>query len=180
MTICVYCSSSDRIDRSYFEVAEAFGRGLAGQGHGLVYGGGRVGLMGATARAVHAAGGAVCGVIPEALKAREGVAYDAADELVVTETMRERKRIMIERADAFVALPGGHGTLEEFMEVLTLRQQGYHRKPVVLLNTNGFYDLLLRFFDHLAERRFARERSRASFRVAATPEEALAHATSVR
>ncbi len=175
MTVCVYCSSSNRIDPAYFDVAEALGHVLAGAGHALVYGGGSVGLMGAVARATHAAGGSVCGVIPEALRAREGVAYDAADELIVTKTMRERKRIMYERADAFVVLPGGFGTLEEFLEVLTLRQLGYHRRPIALVNTGGFFDPLLTFFEHVRAEQFAHPGSGDAFTVVETPAAAVEH-----
>ncbi len=174
-TICVYCSSSGRIDTRYVEAAEALGRLLAARGYALVYGGGSVGLMGTVARAVHAGGGRVGGVIPEALKSKEGIAYDAADELVVTETMAERKTEMYRRADAFVTLPGGFGTLEEFMEILTLRQLGYHRKPLVLVNTDGFYDTLLRFFGELHEGGFAHRARADLYHVAATPEDALDH-----
>ncbi|MCS3749474.1 hypothetical protein GGQ19_000625 [Salinibacter ruber] len=153
--ICVYCSSSNAIAETYPPVAEALGREMGRRGHELIYGGGAVGLMGVLAEATHEAGGTVTGVIPSKLQDREGIAYDA-DELIVTETMRERKRIMYENADAFAALPGGYGTLEEFMEVLTLRQLGYHDRPVAILNADGFYDTLLSFFDELRDGRFAR------------------------
>ncbi len=173
MNVCVYCSSSNHIDSVYPEVARTMGRLLAERGHALVYGGGNVGLMGVMARTLHERGGYVVGVIPEKLKAKEGVAYDVADELVVTETMRERKKIMYTRADAFAVLPGGYGTLEEFMEVLTLKQLGYHGRPIALVNTDGFFDPLLAFFDRLYEARFARTRGDDLFHVAADPAGAL-------
>ena len=154
-SICVYCSSSDAIADTYPPVAEALGREMARRGHELVYGGGAVGLMGVLAEAAHEAGGTVTGVIPSKLQAREGIAYDA-DELIVTDTMRERKRIMYQTADAFVVLPGGYGTLEEFMEVLTLKQLGYHDHPIAVLNVDGFYDTLLSFFEELRDGRFTR------------------------
>lgn len=157
-TVCVYCSSSNEIAEKYFGVAKAMGRALAERGYRLVYGGGQVGLMGRLAEAVHEHGGTVYGVIPEALRDREGVAYDVADEMIVTSTMQERKAEMYRRADAFVALPGGFGTLEEFMEVLTLKQLGYHHKALVLVNTDGFYDALIDFFEQLYEQQFAREK----------------------
>jgi len=153
LSVCVYCSSSNTIDDVYPSVAEALGRGLADRGHRLVYGGGNVGLMGVLARTAHKAGASVTGVIPEKLQDREGIAYDA-DDLIVTDTMRERKRIMYQEADAFIALPGGFGTLEEFMEVLTLKQLGYHDYPIVLLNADGFFDTLLSFFEELQEGNF--------------------------
>jgi uncharacterized protein (TIGR00730 family) len=155
-SVCVYCSSSDAIADVYPPVAEALGRELVRRGHSLVYGGGAVGLMGVLAHTVHEGGGTVTGVIPAKLQNREGIAYDA-DELIVTDTMRERKGIMFRRADAFVVLPGGYGTMEEFMEVLTLKQLGYHDHPIALLNVDGFFDTLLSFFEELREGRFARE-----------------------
>jgi len=155
-SICVYCSSSNAIDDRYPPVAAALGREIARRNHTLIYGGGAVGLMGVLAHAAHENGGAITGVIPSKLQNREGVAYDA-DELVVTKTMRERKRIMYDRADAFVVLPGGFGTLEEFMEVLTLKQLGYHEHPITILNVDGFFDTLLSFFQELREGHFARE-----------------------
>lgn len=173
MNICVYCSSSNHIDSIYPGVAEAMGQLLADRGHALVYGGGNVGLMGILARTLHEQGGHVVGVIPEKLKAKEGVAYDVADELIVTDTMRERKKIMYTRADAFAVLPGGYGTLEEFMEVLTLKQLDYHQRPIALVNTDGFFDPLLTFFERLYEARFARTRPNVLMHVAADAAEAL-------
>jgi len=153
--ICVYCSSSDDIADIYPPVAARLGRELVRRDHTLIYGGGAVGLMGTLAEAVHDAGGTVTGVIPSKLQAREGIAYEA-DELIVTDSMRKRKRIMYQKADAFVVLPGGYGTLEEFMEVLTLKQLGYHDHPIAVLNVDGFFDTLLSFFGELREGRFAR------------------------
>ena len=170
-TICVYCSSSNRIALPYFDMADEVGRLLARRGYTLLYGGGNVGLMGQMARAVHAHGGRVVGVIPEALKTREGVAYHVADELITTETMQQRKAILFTRADAFLVLPGGFGTLEEFMEVLTLRQLGYHDKPIALVNTDGFYDPLLDLFEHFYREQVARARD--SFYFTPDPEDAL-------
>ena len=171
-SICVYCSSSNAIAEVYPPVAEALGQEIAHRGHTLVYGGGAVGLMGVMAKAAHEAGGNVTGVIPAKLQDREGIAYEA-DELLVTETMRERKKLMYERADAFVVLPGGFGTLEEFMEVLTLKQLGYHDRPIAILNVDGFVDTLLDFFDELREGYFAREAITDLTHVVTTPEAAL-------
>lgn len=171
-SICVYCSSSNAISDRYPPIAETLGRELARRGHTLVYGGGAVGLMGVLAKAAHEEGGEVTGVIPSKLQDREGIAYEA-DELIVTETMRERKGIMFRRADAFVVLPGGYGTLEEFMEVLTLKQLGYHDHPIAILNADGFFDTLLSFFEELREGHFARERVTDLAHVVSTPEEAL-------
>jgi len=171
-SICVYCSSSNAIADTYPPVAEAIGRKIAERGHTLVYGGGAVGLMGVMAHAAHEAGGQITGVIPSKLQDREGIAYDA-DELIVTETMRERKGIMFRQADAFVVLPGGYGTLEEFMEVLTLKQLGYHDHPIAILNADGFFDTLLDFFDELREGRFAREHITDLVHVVDTAQEAM-------
>ncbi|MDD2708513.1 MAG: TIGR00730 family Rossman fold protein [Verrucomicrobiae bacterium] len=171
-SVCVYSASSNAIDPAFFSAADELGALLAAKKWTLVFGGGKVGLMGEVARAVHRAGGRVVGVIPESLKKKE-IAYDMADELVVTRTMRERKAIMDERADAFIALPGGFGTLEEIIEALTLKLLRYHRKPVVFLNTNGFYDPLLTLFDHIYEHRFAKAECRALYHVCRQPKEAV-------
>ena len=179
MRITVYCASSNNVRDRYFDVAEEAGRLIAERGHQLVYGGGQVGLMGAVARAVHAAGGTVLGVIPEALKEREGIAYELADEMIVTKTMQERKAILFTRTDAFMILPGGFGTQEEFMEVLTLTQLGYHEKPLTLVNTEGYYDPLLELFEHFFSEGFASSRYRGLYYVADRPEEALDHVEGV-
>ena len=163
--LCVYCASSDRLDPKYPAVAEELGREMVRRGWGLVYGGGRTGLMGAVARAVKESGGRVVGVIPEFMKVRE-LAYDEADELVTVITMRERKLLMETRADAFVALPGGWGTLEEIAEILTLRQLDVVRKPCVFLNQDGFYDPLFQLFDRMLADRFFRPSNMDLFRVA--------------
>ena len=163
--LCVYCASSDRLDAKYFAAAEELGRLMVAHGWGLVYGGGRTGLMGAVARAVKESGGRVVGVIPEFMKAKE-LAYDEADELVTVITMRERKLLMEARADAFVALPGGWGTLEEIAEILTLRQLDVVRKPCVFLNQDGFYDPLFQLFDRMLADRFFRASNMELFRVA--------------
>lgn len=165
--LCVYCSSSDRIDPKYAVAAEQLGRELVTRGWGLVYGGGKTGLMGAVARGTKAAGGRVVGVIPEFMKARE-LAFDAADELVTVVTMRERKLLMEARADAFVALPGGWGTLEEIMEILTLRQLDVVKKPCVFLNQDGFYDDLIRLFERMLREKFFKPSNLDLYRVTTT------------
>jgi uncharacterized protein (TIGR00730 family) len=171
--LCVYCSSSDRLDSKYYGAATEFGRELARRGWGLVYGGGKTGLMGTVARAVKSGGGQVIGVIPEFMKAKE-LAYDEADELVTVVTLRERKLMMEARADAFVALPGGFGTLEEIMEILTLRQLNVVKKPCVFLNQDGFYDDLLRFFERMLADRFFKPSNLDVFSVATTVPEIFA------
>ena len=163
--LCVYCSSSDRLAPKYGEAAAELGREMVARGWGLVYGGGKTGLMGTVARAVKTEGGRVVGVIPEFMKARE-LAYDEADELVTVVTMRERKLLMETRADAFVSLPGGFGTLEEIMEILTLRQLDVVKKPCVFLNQDGFYDPLLALFGTMLRENFFKPSNMDLFRVA--------------
>lgn len=144
LSICVYCGSRDGDEPAFAAAAAAVGRGIAERGWQLVYGGGRAGLMGRVADAALAAGGRVVGVIPRSLMERE-VGHAGLSELHVVDTMHQRKRLMAERSDAFVALPGGIGTFEELFEVWTWRQLGYHDKPVGLLNAAGYYDALLGF-----------------------------------
>lgn len=151
--LCVYCSSSRDLDPKYYAAGEAVGRGLAEHGWGLIYGGGRAGIMGAVARGTKAAGGIVVGVIPHFMMARE-LAYRDADELVTVDSMRERKRIMAERADAYVTLPGGIGTLEEVSEIMVERALNLSNKPLVIYNQDGYYDDLLRFLDRMIAEKF--------------------------
>ena len=143
-SMCVYCGSRTGTGPEFADAAQAVGRWIGEQGGQLVYGGGNNGLMGVMANAALAAGGRVVGVIPHALVEKEWAKLDCT-ELHVVDNMHERKRMMAERADAFLALPGGIGTFEEFFEVWTWRQLGYHDKPVGLLNLNGYYDALLAF-----------------------------------
>ncbi|WP_096665311.1 TIGR00730 family Rossman fold protein [Polaromonas sp. AET17H-212] len=143
-SLCVYCGSRSGAKPGFSDTARQVGRWIGEHGGQLVYGGGRNGLMGIVADATLAAGGRVVGVIPKALVEKEW-AHTGCTELHIVDTMHERKRIMAEHADAFLSLPGGIGTLEEFFEVWTWRQLGYHAKPVGLLNLNGYYDHLLAF-----------------------------------
>jgi len=168
--LCVYCASSDRLDPKYYSAAAELGREMVLRGWGLVYGGGKTGMMGAVARAVKQSGGRVVGVIPEFMKVRE-LAYDEADELLTVITMRERKLMMETRADGFVALPGGWGTLEEIMEILTLRQLDVVKKPCVFLNQDGFYDPLLQLFERMLAEKFFKASNLGLFRVAPTVRE---------
>jgi len=146
-SICVYCGASTGRGEAYVAAARAMGTALARRGLRLVYGGASVGLMGAVADAALAAGGEVVGVIPESLMKKE-LAHPGLTELVVTRSMHERKTVMADRADGFVALPGGIGTLEELFEIWTWAQLGFHRKPCGVLNVAGYYDRLLGFLDH--------------------------------
>ena len=154
-TVCVYCGSGPGTNPSFVEAAIAFGKALAEDGIRLVYGGGSIGLMGAVAKSVLDHGGAVTGIIPEFLTNREN-ALKRVQELIVTPDMHERKRLMFERSDAFVALPGGIGTLEELVEQLTWQQLGRHAKPVLLANVDGFWEPLLALLAHMRETEFIR------------------------
>ena len=177
--ICVFSSSSDAVAPEYFEAAREVGAWIARKQMTLVYGGGKIGLMGAVAAAVHRHGGHVVGVIPRYLRKQE-VAYEAADELIISKDLRERKAIMEERADAFVALPGGFGTLEEMLEILTLKQLGQHAKPVVFLNTSDFFRPLLGLFEQLYRERFTRPEHRELYHVAEAPGDVFAHLEAYR
>ncbi len=157
--ICVFCGSNNGRKQGYRDAAWSLGTELARRGIGLVYGGGRLGLMGAVADAVLASGGEAIGVIPEALFTRE-VGHDALTSLHVVGTMHERKALMAELSDAFITLPGGFGTMEEFFEVLTWAQLGMHHKACALLNTEGYFDPLLALFDSFIGEQFAREAHR--------------------
>jgi uncharacterized protein (TIGR00730 family) len=172
-SLCVYCSSSDRLEPKYPEAAGRIGAGIAARKWTLVYGGGRSGLMGAVARGAKQAGGRVVGVIPEFMKVRE-LAFTEADELISVLTMRERKMLMETRADAFLALPGGWGTLEELLEILTLAHLDALAKPVVIFNQDGYYDELIALFDRIVREKFMHETIRRKFAVARTEAEIFA------
>jgi uncharacterized protein (TIGR00730 family) len=175
-TVCVYCGANPGNDGEILGAAVELGAAIAAAGHRLVYGGGRVGLMGTVADAALAAGGEVTGVIPQHLVDRE-VAHHGLTELVVTSSMHERKAAMAEWADGFVALPGGYGTLDEVLEVLTWNQIGTIAKPVAFLDVNGYYDSLFRFFDEAAEAGLLMPQHRAAAQRATTVEQAIAIAT---
>lgn len=165
MRITIYTSSSDAIDERYFAAARDLAGRLAHRGDEVVYGGTAVGVMGALAGAMRAEGGRVTGILPQ-LMADRGLGDQDCDELIVTPDMAQRKQAMIARADAFVVLPGGFGTLEEFLEVLTLKQLGYHAKPIILLDLDGFYQPLLTMFEGLFGQGFAKREYAALYRVA--------------
>jgi hypothetical protein len=154
-TVCVYCGSGPGTNPRFVEAAIALGKALAENGIRLVYGGGSIGLMGAVATSVLDHGGAVTGIIPDFLTSREN-ALTRVQELIVTPDMHERKRLMFERSDAFVALPGGIGTLEELVEQLTWQQLGRHAKPILLANIDGFWEPLLALLAHMRATAFIR------------------------
>ena len=169
----MFCASADGVDPVYLADAEQVGRALAERGVGLIYGGAKVGMMQAVADATLAAGGSVIGVIPEVLVDLE-VAHDGLTELHVTSTMHTRKALMGERSDAFLILPGGFGTLEELFEVLAWQTLKLHEKPIVLLNTLGFYDGMLEFLDHCVAQGMLKARNREILLVGGSVDEALA------
>lgn len=175
LSICVYSSSSDKVDSAYLDVAVALGAAIGRRGDRLVFGGGNTGLMGLVAQAVKDHGGEVVGVIPEVMRGTPYV-FDRADEIVTTKDLRARKAEMETRADAFVALPGGLGTLDELIEVLAAKQLQFHEKPIVLLNCKGFYEPLAVLFEHLFRERFASdEHHRHLYHLACDIEEALSY-----
>lgn len=146
MNVCIFGASSSNIPECYIDFAEKLGQRLAADGHGIVFGAGRTGLMGAAARGAHSVGGKIIGIIPEKLNL-PGIYFEHCTERIQTATMHERKQLMESKSDAFVALSGGFGTLEELLEVLTLKQLGYHNLPVIIVNINGFYDALIAQFE---------------------------------
>lgn len=169
--VAVFCAAAEGARPEYRAAAAALGRGLAARGVGLIYGGAKIGLMGALADAALAGGGHVVGVIPHVLVDKE-IAHQGVQELHVVDTMHTRKRLMSDLADAFVVLPGGFGTFEEFFEVLAWQTLKLHAKPVVLVNVDGFYDKLLAFFE-VCEREGMLRGNRDALLVANTVEEAL-------
>ncbi|MED5606120.1 MULTISPECIES: TIGR00730 family Rossman fold protein [unclassified Pseudomonas] len=169
-SICVFCGASPGASPIYREAAESLGRHIAERGLRLVYGGGAVGLMGMVADAALAAGGEVVGIIPQSLKEAE-IGHKGLSRLEVVDGMHARKARMAELSDAFIALPGGLGTLEELFEVWTWGQLGYHAKPLGVLEVDGFYDPLLTFLDHLVQERFVRAEHRQMLQRGATPAE---------
>jgi uncharacterized protein (TIGR00730 family) len=173
LRICVFCGSNSGSDTEYAAVAAELGRTIAAAGHGLVYGGGRVGLMGVVADAALDAGGEVIGFMPQELVDRE-VGHHGLTELLVTDSMHTRKAAMADRADGFVALPGGFGTLDEVLEILTWNQIGVIAKPVAFLDVNGFFDGLFRFFDDAVASGLIGPAHRAMARRAQTVEAAIA------
>jgi uncharacterized protein (TIGR00730 family) len=164
-SVCVFCGSNAGSDPAYVAAAQTVGRGLAQRGIRVVYGGGRVGMMGALADAAHAEGGEVVGVMPRQMFERE-IGHTGIDDLRVVGSMHERKALMVELADAFIALPGGIGTFEELFEVYTWAQLGIHAKPLGLLDVAGYYQPMATMLDHAVEQRFLRVETRAMLVVA--------------
>jgi uncharacterized protein (TIGR00730 family) len=172
--VTVYCSSSSKIAPAFIDAARALGLAIAQNHWTLVYGGNCIGMMKSLADGCRAGGGRVVGITPQ-LFIDKGIGDPHCDELILANGMRQRKEMMEQRADAFVALPGGLGTLEEFFEILSARQLGYHDKPIVLLNIERFYDPLLAMIEHGLQHHFIRPRTRQLFHVAETVEDAIQH-----
>ncbi len=170
-SVCLFCGSSDSADPIYTEAARAFGRETARAGWRLVYGGGGVGLMGASARAAHEAGGRVLGIMPEFLRSRERL-FDDVETVVVT-SMHERKMLMYDASDAFVVAPGGVGTLEEVVELLSWKRLDLHSKPVIFLNVNGFWETFFALMEHSVQSGFTPPSFLNAWQVCKTPEEAM-------
>jgi uncharacterized protein (TIGR00730 family) len=171
-SVTVYCSSSTRVPKIYFEAAADLGEAIARAGWRLVYGGNRVGCMDALASAARAAGGKVVGITPQLL-VDEGIADELCDELIVTAGMRDRKALLEDRGDAFIGLPGGLGTFEELFEIIVGKVLGSHGKPIVLLNVEGYYSPLLAMIDHGIEHGFIRPKAREVFVVFSTVGDAM-------
>lgn len=163
-TVCVFCGSQLGRTPAWVDAAQQLGHGIVERGWRLVYGGGNIGLMGVVARSALEVGGEVIGVIPQSLLERE-VGLHEVSQLIVTDTMYERKALMDSMSDMFLVLPGGYGTLDELMEMLTLRQLGLHTKPILLLNLDGYYDHLLQFFTHAVQCGYLAEKHLALYHV---------------
>ena len=153
MNICLYGASSNAIAKSYINPTEELGAKIAERGHTRIYGGGAAGLMGAAARGVYSRGGKIIGIVPSFLNV-DGILFDKCDEMIFTETMRERKQLMEERADAFIMTPGGVGTFDEFFEILTLKQLGRHSKPIAAFNINGYFNSLIEQLKNAVHKQF--------------------------
>ena len=172
MRICVYGASSSEIDEGYKEKVYALGKKMAERKMDLVYGGGAQGLMGAVARGVHENGGQVLGVAPDFFQV-DGVLYDKCTEFIYTKTMRERKQIMEDSADAFIMAPGGCGTFEEFFEILTLKQLERHTKAIAIFNINGYYDKLIGLLENAIDQKFMKPANRMLYKVFTDADEIL-------
>ncbi len=170
--ICVFASSSNYLDEKYYQDAQELGRLIGQNGYDIVYGGSNLGLMWACASQVKAQGGKVTGVMPEKLHSM-GVFTDGCDEFILTPGMRERKAKIDSISDAVIALPGGFGTLEEVSEMIVQKQLGYNKKAIVILNTNGFYDKLIEFFEVMIEQKYANKNMRHYYYIAKTPSDAI-------
>ena len=175
MNICVYGASSTQIDNAYITAGEKLGEAMAKNGHNLVFGGGANGLMGAVARGMTRIGGAqIIGIAPSFMNV-DGILYEQCTEFIYPETMRERKKLMDEKSDAFIVTPGGIGTFDEFFEILTLKQLGRHKKPIALLNTKGYYNHLKSFLQNGIDEKFMTEACNKLIFFSENPEEIIGY-----
>ncbi len=172
MNICVYCSSSNAVNDIYFKAAEELGKLIGTRNHSLIFGGANVGLMEHLASTVKLHKGHITGIIPLKIHNFQ-LTSDKSDEIIITETMDERKALMRDKSDAFIALPGGFGTLEEILEVITLKQLDYLRKPIVFININGYFNDLFNQFEKSYSETFAKENYRKIYKITSSPEEAI-------
>ena len=171
--ICVFASSSNHLEEIFYKSARELGLLIGKYGYGIVYGGSKLGMMYACAGATKEAGGQIIGIMPEKLANMGCANPEDCSEFLLTEGMRERKALLDEKSDAVIAIAGGYGTLEELSEIIVQKQLGYNNKPIVILNTDGFYDKLIEFFETIIDRNFANEESRKLYYVAKTPNEAI-------
>lgn len=172
MNICVYGASSNIIDDGYILAGEELGEIIAKRGHGLVFGGGDSGMMGAAARGAYRQGGYIIGVSPDFFNV-DGILFENCNEMHLTDGMRSRKKMLDEKSDAFVISAGGIGTFDEFFEILTLKQLGRHKKPIVILNTDNYFDAMLQLLDKCVEGKFMFDKTLELFKVVSTPQEAV-------
>ena len=172
MKICVYGAASSEIDKSFLEAGEELGRQMVERGHGLVFGGGANGMMGAVARGVDSKGGYILGIAPGFFNV-DGVSYDNCTEFIHTDTMRERKRLLDEKSNAFIIAPGGIGTFDEFFEILTLKQLGRHNKPIVIWNINNYFDNMENMMQVSVDKHFITDDCRSLYYVCNTIDEIL-------
>ncbi|MHA2170280.1 MAG: LOG family protein [Candidatus Kariarchaeaceae archaeon] len=178
-SICVFCSSSSVLASEYQQTAKILGQLMVDNNYDLIYGGTSVGLMGTLAKKMVEVGGMVTGVIPEIIM-KKGIEKKDIGELIIARDLAERKQIMIDKAQGFIALPGGFGTLEELMEVIVLKQLGEHKKPISIINTNGHYNHLVNLFEQLYQDKFAKESYRDLYFFASTPETAIEYINSYK
>ena len=174
MRICVYGAASNEIDNSYIEAGVTLGEEMGKRGHSLVFGGGATGLMGAVARGIKRENAEIIGVAPSFFNV-DGILFEHCDDMILTETMRERKQIMEEKSDAFIVTVGGIGTFEEFFEILTLRSLDRHKKPIAILNTNGYYDHLVQFLENGVKENFLKKENLDLFFVSDNEKEILSY-----
>lgn len=178
-SVCVFCSSSEALDEKYYLLAEELGKKIGENNLRLIHGAGKIGLMGVLSRTVKKLNCHVTGVIPETLN-KEGITSETDDEIIVTDSMHERKRIMREKADAFIALPGGFGTLEELLEIITLKQLRYHKKPIVIINYSHFYDNLIHQFEQMFWQQFSKKEYRNLYFIAENINDAFEYLNSYK